>query len=71
MAERGHGIGRGEMCLVGDTKYDAAGAKIAGIRCLGVSYGFGTKEELLAAGAEAAVDTVKEVERYFENDGSI
>ena len=71
MAERGHGIGRCEMCLVGDTKYDAAGAKIAGIRCLGVSYGFGTKEELLAAGAEAAVDTVKEVERYFENDGSI
>lgn len=68
MAERGSGIGRAEMCLVGDTKYDAIGAKTAGIRCLGVTYGFGTREELAAAGADAIVDTVKEVERYFEND---
>lgn len=68
MAERGGGIERAEMCLVGDTKYDAVGAKIAGIRCLGVTYGFGTREELAAAGADATVDTVKEVELYFEND---
>lgn len=60
-----------EMCLIGDTKYDAAGAKAFGIRCIGVSYGFGTREELLAAGAEAVFDQIEEVERYIENDRSL
>ena len=32
------------LCLIGDTKYDAAGAKAFGIRCIGVSYGFGTRK---------------------------
>lgn len=64
-------IGRDEMCLIGDTKYDAAGAKAFGIRCIGVSYGFGTREELLAAGAEAVFERIEEVERYIENDRSI
>ena len=57
-----------EICLIGDTKYDAAGAKEYGIRPIGVSYGFGTREEQLAAGAEAVFDRIGEVERYIEND---
>lgn len=61
-------IHKADMCLIGDTKYDAAGAKAFGIRCVGVGYGFGTKEELLAAGAEAVFDKIEEVERYIEND---
>ncbi|MBP3489637.1 MAG: HAD hydrolase-like protein [Roseburia sp.] len=64
-------IGKDEMCLIGDTKYDAAGAKAFGIRCIGVGYGFGTKEELLSAGAEAVFDQIEEVERYIENDRSV
>lgn len=64
-------ISKEEMCLIGDTKYDAAGAKAFGIRCIGVSYGFGTREELLAAGAEAVFDRIEEVERYIENDMGI
>ena len=64
-------ISRDEMCLIGDTKYDAAGAKAFGIRCIGVSYGFGTREELLDAGAEAVFDQMEEVERYIENDRSL
>lgn len=59
-------IGKDEMCLIGDTKYDAAGAKAYGIRCIGVSYGFGTREEMLAAGAEAVFDKIEEVETYIE-----
>ena len=55
---------------IGDTKYDAAGAKAFGIRCIGVSYGFGTREELLAAGAEAVFDRIEEVETYIENDAA-
>lgn len=65
---KAHSIRKEEMCLIGDTKYDAAGAGAFGIRCIGVSYGFGTKEELLAAGAEAVFDQIREVENYIEND---
>ena len=64
----GSHIGKNELCLIGDTKYDAAGAKAFGIRCIGVSYGFGTREELLAAGAEAVFGRIEEVEAYIEND---
>lgn len=60
-----------EMCLIGDTKYDAAGAKAFGIRCIGVSYGFGSRKELLAAGAEAVFDDIKGVEKYIENDSRL
>lgn len=60
------GIGKDEMCLIGDTKYDAAGAKAFGICCIGVSYGFGTREEMLAAGAEMVFDKIEEVETYIE-----
>lgn len=45
--------------LLGDTHYDADGAKEAGIDCIGVSYGFGTAEELLSAGAVAVYDEQK------------
>jgi len=40
-----------EAVLLGDTHFDADGAKEAGIDCIGVNYGFGTKEELLDSGA--------------------
>lgn len=61
-------ISKEEMCLIGDTKYDAGGAKVFGIRCIGVSYGFGTREDMLAAGAEVVFDTIEEVEKYIEED---
>lgn len=64
-------IGKDEMCLIGDTKYDAVGAKAFGIRCVGVSYGFGTREDMLVAGAEAVFDRIEEVEKYIEEDKSL
>lgn len=64
-------IAKDEMCLIGDTKYDAAGAKLFGIRCIGVSYGFGTREDMLAAGAEVVFDSIEEVERYIEDDRTL
>ena len=64
-------LSKEELCLIGDTRYDAAGAKEYGIRAIGVSYGFGTREEQIAAGAEAVFDRIEEVERYIENDGRI
>lgn len=56
---------RSEIVLVGDTKYDAVGAAKAGIDCIGVTYGFGTREELLAAGAAAVFDTTEELEAFL------
>ena len=55
-----------EVVLIGDTKYDAVGAVKAGIDCVGVTYGFGTREELFAAGAVAVFDTLEEVEAYLD-----
>ena len=57
---------RSEVVLIGDTKYDAVGAKKAGIDCIGVTYGFGTREELYQAGAVAVFDTLREVEAYLD-----
>lgn len=52
--------------LIGDTKYDVLGAKEAGIDCIGVTYGFGTREELETAGALAVMDTAQEVGDYLK-----
>ncbi len=56
-----------ETILIGDTKYDAAGASLAGIDCLGVSWGFGENTEMLEAGAALVVDTCQEVADYIES----
>ena len=36
----------GESVLIGDTKYDVAGAKRCGIPCIGVGYGYAAEGEL-------------------------
>ncbi len=60
------GIAKEEMCLIGDTKYDVIGANEFGIPCIGVCYGFGTKEELTKAGAVRVCDTAREVQCCVE-----
>ena len=45
--------------MVGDRHYDVAGARECGIPCVGVSYGYGSRQELLAAGAVWVADTVE------------
>ncbi|MBO5302870.1 MAG: HAD hydrolase-like protein [Lachnospiraceae bacterium] len=60
------GADRSTSILIGDTRFDAAGAREAGISCLGVTYGFGSKEELEQEGVAALCDTAAEVEAYFE-----
>ena len=44
-----------ETVLVGDTKYDVAGAHRLGIPCIGVGYGYAAPGELETAGADAIV----------------
>lgn len=43
---------RSRTVMVGDRKHDVYGAKQNGIRCIGVLYGYGNKEELIQAGAD-------------------
>lgn len=42
-----------DSVLIGDTKYDVAGAKRCGIPCIGVGYGYAAEGELELAGADA------------------
>ena len=59
------GESRSDAVLVGDTKFDVLGAKAAGIPCVGVTYGFGSEEELALAGAIALCKDAGEVEEYL------
>ena len=61
-------ISKEEMILVGDTKFDVLGANTFGIPCIGVDYGFGTREELEKAGAVAVCSSIKEVKDYIEKE---
>ncbi len=47
--------------MIGDTKYDIIGAKEAGISSVGVLYGYGSKEDLIKAGADRLVLNHKEI----------
>lgn len=51
-----------EECLyVGDSEVDILTAARAGLRCVSVSWGFRSREQLLAAGAQTLVDTPEEL----------
>ena len=54
-----------DAIMVGDRKFDVEGAKKAGVSTVGITYGYGTREELLAAGAIWVVDTPEEVVALF------
>lgn len=55
----------GEMIMVGDRKHDVIGAREQGLPCVGVLYGYGGREELEAAGADAICETVEDLEAFF------
>ncbi len=50
-----------ETVLVGDTKYDVAGAHKCGIKCIGVSYGYAADGELEAARADYIAADMNEI----------
>ena len=49
------------MIMVGDRMYDVNGARECGLKCIGVTYGYGSRQELEDAGAAYVVDTVEEL----------
>ncbi|MDQ9829833.1 HAD hydrolase-like protein, partial [Acinetobacter baumannii] len=56
-------ISKEEMCLIGDTHYDAEGANRFGIRCIGITYGFGTGGQLKEAGAYRVCGSIEDAVR--------
>lgn len=69
-AMRGLGVSDPKkVVLIGDTEYDANGAKAAGIDFIGVTYGYGfaSKEEVAAFPHVYAADTVDEVIQYLKS----
>lgn len=55
-----------EVLYLGDTPIDMATARAAGMPVLGVAWGFRSRSELLAAGADAVVDTPADVLAHLE-----
>lgn len=53
------------VVMIGDRKYDVAGATASRLDCIGVAYGYGGTEELESAGAIKVVQTVEELGEFL------
>lgn len=58
---------RDEVVMVGDKEHDVIGARQEGIPCVAVSYGYGTREELIASKPLVILDSVEELLDFFIN----
>ncbi len=47
--------------MIGDREYDVTGAKKAGIASIGALFGYGSRKELEAAGADALAESPKDI----------
>lgn len=57
---------RQEVLMVGDKEHDVLGARAAGLDCVAVAYGYGTKEELTEAKPLKIVASVDELLHFFD-----
>ena len=57
---------RKEVLMVGDKEHDVLGARAAGLACVAVGYGYGTKEELTVAQPLKIVASIEELLRFFD-----
>jgi phosphoglycolate phosphatase len=55
----------GETVMVGDSPTDILAGKAAGVITCGVTYGFRTREDLQAAGADIIVDSFPDLLKHF------
>lgn len=56
---------KSQVLMIGDKEHDILGARNAGINCIAVSYGYGSKEEIDAADPFMTVDSVDELLDFF------
>lgn len=60
---------RRSAVMIGDRDQDVNGAKTAGLDCIGVTYGYGSRGELEEAGADRIADTPEELGCILELQG--
>lgn len=61
------GIAPGEALMIGDKEHDIKGAAACGVESVGVLYGYGSREELVTAGADHITASVEELWDYLYN----
>ena len=54
--------------MVGDREHDVIGARKFAMDCIGVLYGYGSREELAQAGAAMIVQDIAALERVLLGD---
>ena len=54
-------IDENQVVMIGDRRYDIEGGKACGLQTIGVLYGYGSKEEFEAAGADHIVETPNDI----------
>ena len=59
------GASQERILMVGDRKYDVIGARANGIASLGVLYGYGSRDELSAAGADFIAASVADLQHFL------
>ena len=59
----------GRAVMVGDTRFDAAGARDSALPFIGVLYGYGTREEMAREGASAFAGSVEELRALLLREG--
>ena len=57
---------KSRVVMVGDREHDVLGAKKNGLPCVGAVYGYGSAEELTAAGADALAEVPEDILRYVQ-----
>jgi phosphoglycolate phosphatase len=62
-----HGMQAGDSVMVGDRKHDIIGAKNNRMKTIGVTYGYGSLEELLTFQPDFMVNNCKEIEELLIN----
>ena len=58
--------GRRGAVMVGDREHDVLGARENGLPCIGVLFGYGSRQELEAAGADRIAPTVDDLKTMLE-----
>ncbi|MGM0123482.1 phosphoglycolate phosphatase [Enterococcus sp. AZ194] len=58
-------IDKKQAVMIGDREHDIFGGKVNHLMTLGVLYGFGSKEELLSAGADKLADNPNDIVRVL------
>lgn len=58
-------VEKDQVYMIGDRRFDVEGARVQGIESVGVTYGYGSMEELKAAKADYIVRSVEELQRFL------